>query len=72
MLSVIVHHTYQFVFQIIDAEERKQELGKALKCYRAVVELSSKIDESLVEEARRKIYQIEAMQLSMHVVSNLE
>jgi tRNA U54 and U55 pseudouridine synthase Pus10 len=50
---------------MLDEEVRKQELGKALKCYRAVVDLSSKIDESLVEEARREIYQIEAMQVSM-------
>ena len=48
-----------------DEEVRKKELVKALKCYRAVEDLSAKIDESLVEEARRGIYQIEAMQSSL-------
>lgn len=47
-----------------DIERKRSELAKALKCYRAVVELSSKIDPALVEEANRGIYQIEALQAS--------
>lgn len=47
-----------------DIEKKKSELAKAMRCYRAVVELSSKIDPALVEEANRGIYQIEALQSS--------
>lgn len=48
-----------------DIEKKKIELAKAMRCYRAVVELSSKIDPALVEEANRGIYQIEALQTSL-------
>ena len=48
-----------------DEECRKQELAKAYRCYRAVEDLSSKIDDSLLEEARRGLYQIEAMRVSL-------
>jgi hypothetical protein len=48
----------------VDIEKKKSELAKAMRCYRAVIELSSKIDPSLVEEANRGIYQIEALQAS--------
>lgn len=49
---------------IPDIEKKRSELAKALRCYRAVVELSSKIDPALVEESNRGIYQIEALQAS--------
>eukprot|EP00602_Paraphysomonas_sp_CaronLab_P006514 CAMPEP_0185033160 /NCGR_PEP_ID=MMETSP1103-20130426/21884_1 /TAXON_ID=36769 /ORGANISM="Paraphysomonas bandaiensis, Strain Caron Lab Isolate" /LENGTH=239 /DNA_ID=CAMNT_0027569335 /DNA_START=226 /DNA_END=945 /DNA_ORIENTATION=- len=48
-----------------DSTVREMELSKALRCYRAVEELGSKVDESLVEEARRAIYQIEALKISL-------
>jgi len=48
-----------------DEVVRKAELGKALRCYRAVEDLGGKVDPSLLEEARRAIYQIEALQVSL-------
>lgn len=51
-------------YLLADIERKRSELAKALKCYRAVAELSSKIDPALVEEANRGIYQIEALQAS--------
>jgi hypothetical protein len=47
-----------------DIDRKRSELAKALRCYRAVVDLSSKIDPALVEESHRGIYQIEALQAS--------
>ncbi len=65
MIPVQVVFRLNFPFNLsVDIEKKKSELAKAMRCYRAVIELSSKIDPSLVEEANRGIYQIEALQAS--------